>query len=224
MNFNLCKVVAEDIPESIQLYILTDVESNGPIPSDNSMLSFGSFAVDIDGNIYGIFYANLKCLKESKPNKNTMEWWKNYPQQYKQATYAPLDPAGVMTLYAEWLGSLKCKNIKMVADCSFDWMYMQWYLVHFLSDMPLGYDMIHSDSFAWAHKRRKFNNYSDVSDEPWRSHKYQQTHVSIQDALSGGFSFVNMIRENAKMPLIADFVVTDNKVKAALEMIAELQF
>lgn len=208
--FNYLSVVAKNIPKIDELYLVTDVEANGPIPVDNSMLSFSSVAVDFGGNIHGIFYANLKCLKGSHPHKKTMEWWKSFPDQYEQATYAPLDPKGVMILYKEWLNNLNNTNTKMVADRSLDWMYMQWYMVHFLSEMPLGYDSIHSASFAWAHNAENNTYNKSYTKGRWRSHKYKHNHVAINDALGEAFVFVNMLRENNKLPLIKDFRYDDN--------------
>ena len=45
-----------------EIYISTDVESDGPIPGPNSMLSFGSAAYTADKQLVSTFSANLHTL------------------------------------------------------------------------------------------------------------------------------------------------------------------
>lgn len=66
---------------SLEIYVSTDVEANGPIPGRHSMLSFASFAftVDVKTGIItelGRFERNLIELPESMPDPKTMtEFW-----------------------------------------------------------------------------------------------------------------------------------------------------
>lgn len=46
-----------------EIYVSTDVESDGPIPGPNSMLSFGSVALDAEGTLHGEYSANLLELR-----------------------------------------------------------------------------------------------------------------------------------------------------------------
>jgi hypothetical protein len=45
-----------------ETYVSTDIESDGPIPGVNSMLSFASVALDGDGRELATFSANLEPL------------------------------------------------------------------------------------------------------------------------------------------------------------------
>ena len=47
-----------------ELYISTDVETDGPIPGPHSMLSIGSAAYTADKKILSTFSANLETLPE----------------------------------------------------------------------------------------------------------------------------------------------------------------
>jgi hypothetical protein len=51
--------------ESHELYVSTDVETDGPIPGPQAMLSFGSAAFSPDGRLLGTFAANLRTLAEA---------------------------------------------------------------------------------------------------------------------------------------------------------------
>jgi len=44
-------------------YVMVDIESDGPIPSDYSMVSFG--AVIVDDTLDKIFYGKLKPISEN---------------------------------------------------------------------------------------------------------------------------------------------------------------
>ncbi len=46
----------------MEIYVSTDVETDGPIPGPNSMLSFGSAAYSRGKELLGTFSANLETL------------------------------------------------------------------------------------------------------------------------------------------------------------------
>lgn len=90
-----------------ELYIVTDVESKGPIPVDYPMLSFASVAVDISGTVHGLFYANIKSESNQGGHPTTMDWWRGFPQAYAFATYDPLDTRYAFRLYKDWLDKVE---------------------------------------------------------------------------------------------------------------------
>jgi hypothetical protein len=57
------------------MYVSTDVETDGPIPGGNSLLSFGSAAFRTDGTMVGTYTANLATLPEATADPDTMAWW-----------------------------------------------------------------------------------------------------------------------------------------------------
>lgn len=56
----------------VELYVSTDVETDGPIPGPHSMLSFGSAAFTADGEMISTFSANLMTLTGAKGHPETM--------------------------------------------------------------------------------------------------------------------------------------------------------
>ncbi len=46
----------------MEIYVSTDIETDGPIPGPNSMLSFGSAAFTAEGRLLSTFEANLEAL------------------------------------------------------------------------------------------------------------------------------------------------------------------
>src|SRR6202021_1255010 len=59
-----------------ELYVSTDVETDGPIPGPHSMLSFASAAYRSDKTLVSTFSANLETLPGASGHPDTMEWWK----------------------------------------------------------------------------------------------------------------------------------------------------
>ena len=50
-----------------EIYVSTDIETDGPTPGKHSMLSFGSAAFSHEGQLVSTFTANLKLLPEATP-------------------------------------------------------------------------------------------------------------------------------------------------------------
>ncbi|MEK6818736.1 MAG: hypothetical protein AABY10_02270 [Nanoarchaeota archaeon] len=90
-----------------EIYISTDIEANGPIPGDYSMLSIGSVAIGDNGQILDKFYRKLTPLKNSKQHHQTMGFWEKNKEAYLEATSNPEDPQKVMNDYADWLENIK---------------------------------------------------------------------------------------------------------------------
>jgi hypothetical protein len=69
-----------------EIYVSTDVETDGPIPGPHSMLSFASAAYDADKNLIATFSANLETLPDAKPDKKTAEWSSRSTKELLRAT------------------------------------------------------------------------------------------------------------------------------------------
>ena len=57
-----------------EIYISTDVEADGVIPGQNSMLSFGSAAYLRDKTLISTFEVNLECLDGAVSDPATQKW------------------------------------------------------------------------------------------------------------------------------------------------------
>ena len=67
-----------------EIYVSTDVESDGPIPGSNSMLSFGSAAFRADKTLIRTFSANLETLEGAAPDPSTTAWWAQNQEAYQK--------------------------------------------------------------------------------------------------------------------------------------------
>jgi DNA polymerase III epsilon subunit-like protein len=114
-------------------FIMVDIEADGPIPGDYSMVSFG--AVIVEPDLHRTFYGQLKPISE--------RW---IPQALavsghsREETLAFDEPAVVMQRFADWLKREVNGRPHFIADNNgFDWSFINWYFHHFLGDNPFGY-------------------------------------------------------------------------------------
>jgi DNA polymerase III alpha subunit (gram-positive type) len=110
------------------IFVVTDIESDGPTPLHNSMLSFASVAIEADGTRHGEFEAVLKPKADRTQNEMTMDWWKTQPEAWKAATEGAEDPAVVMPRFADWVESLPGPKVFVAAPMIFDGLWMDHYL------------------------------------------------------------------------------------------------
>lgn len=110
------------------IFIVTDIESDGPTPLHNSMLSFASVALEADGKRHGEFEAQLLQRADRTTNPMTMDWWATQPEAWAAATTNAEDPAVVMPRFADWVESLPGPKVFVAAPMIFDGLWMDHYL------------------------------------------------------------------------------------------------
>jgi hypothetical protein len=181
-----------------EIYISTDVETDGPIPGPYSMLNFGSAAYTADGERLGTFTANLENLSGASGYPRTMEFWSRHPEVWAAIRSNPQPPAEVMPRYAAWLESLPGKPVFVAYPVAFDFMFVYWYLIRFHGESPFGHNGIDIRSYSMALLKKDYRD-SGKSDLPrrWRS-KNMHTHNSLDDAIEQGEIFINMLRDNSR--------------------------
>lgn len=93
-----------------EIYVSTDIETDGPIPGPNSMLSFGSAAFLFEGpakwSVVSTFSANLHSLPGADQDPDTMAWWATQPEAWAACRKDALVPSLAMDRYVRWLKEL----------------------------------------------------------------------------------------------------------------------
>lgn len=110
------------------IFIVTDIESDGPTPLHNSMLSFASVAIDAEGNSFGEFEAQLTQRPDRTTNESTMAWWATQPEAWAATTANAEAPEVVMPRFADWVESLPGPKVFVAAPMIFDGLWMDHYL------------------------------------------------------------------------------------------------
>jgi hypothetical protein len=149
-------------------YIMVDVEADGPIPGDYSMISLG--AIIVEPALSRTFHGQLRPISERWDPKALA-----VSGHSREAVLAFDDPAVVMQRFSDWL-SRECPDRKLfISDNNgFDWQFVNWYFHHFLGKNPFGfssqnlgslYKGLVRDTFAtFKHLRRTKHTHHPVDD------------------------------------------------------------
>lgn len=114
------------------VYVVTDVELDGPTPGENSMLAFASVAVDAALREVNAFEAVLAPLAGAAPDPPTMAWFRGHPEAFAAATRNPRPARDVMARYAAWVRALPGDPIFAAHPLALDGLWMDCYLRNFL--------------------------------------------------------------------------------------------
>lgn len=177
-----------------EIYVSTDIESDGPIPGPNSMLSFASAAFRADKTMVGTFEANLECLPGAQGDPKTMDWWKTQPEAWDACRRDLQDPATAMLKYVQWLGTLPGKPVFVGYPAGYDFLFVYWYLIRFTGSSPFSHSALDIKTYAMAVMGTEYRN-STKKNMPKRwFDDLPHTHVALDDAIGQGALFCNMLR------------------------------
>jgi hypothetical protein len=179
-----------------EIYISTDVETDGPIPGPHSMLSFGSAAYTADKKLVATFSANLETLEGATAHPKTAEWWATQPQAWAACRANLQKPETAMRAYVEWIRGLEGKPVFVAYPAGFDFLFVYWYLIRFAGESPFSHSALDMKSYAMAVLK---TGYRDISKhnmpEQWFD-DLPHTHVALDDAIEQGALFCNMLKAN----------------------------
>ncbi|MBN3040272.1 MAG: 3'-5' exoribonuclease [Candidatus Omnitrophica bacterium] len=176
-----------------EVYVSTDVETNGPIPGVYSMLSFGSAAFNLDKEIISTFSVNLETLPGAIEDKETMQWWARHKQAWSAARKDLQDPEKAMQDYLLWLKKLCGRPVFVGYPASFDFMFISWYLYKFTGENPFSYLALDIKTFAWAFLDKPFLEVTKSSMPKDWFDECKKTHIALDDATEQGLLFCNMV-------------------------------
>lgn len=112
-------------------YIVTDIETDGPSPGANSMLSLAAAACDDLGEVIGTFTVNLAPLPGASSDARTLRWWSTQPEAWSAATKDPQPPEVAMSAYVAWIRSFAGQAMFTAHPLVFDGAWVDWYLRRF---------------------------------------------------------------------------------------------
>jgi hypothetical protein len=179
------------------LYISVDIETDGPIPGPNSMLSLGAAAFRAGSREpVATFEINLTPLPGATPDPETMTWWsKQDPEVWKHVTSNPVEPRVAMQAFVDWVRGLGGDPV-MVVYPSWDDMWVSWYVVRFCGKNPFGLGCLDIKSMAFG-VLPDFDKYKSVSKRNFPKDLFEgcppHTHKALDDALGQGVLFINLL-------------------------------
>lgn len=179
-----------------ELYISTDIETDGPIPGEYSMLSFGSAAYRADKTLVATFSANLETLPTAKTDPDTMQWWQTQPQAWEACRQDPRPAADVMPEYVAWLKSLPGKPVFVGYPVGFDFTFIYWYLMKYAGESPFSFSALDIKTYAMALLKKDYRKATKRNMPKHWFDPLRHTHIALDDAIEQGALFCNMLAEN----------------------------
>ena len=179
-----------------EIYVSVDVESDGPIPGENSMLSFGAAAFDpslpLKESMVSTFEINLKQLPEAHTNPDTMKWWQTQQEAWDYCRRDTQDPQHAMQSFNAWTESLNGKPVFVAYPAGYDFTFMYWYMIKFTGKSPYGFSALDLKSFAMAKLGTTFKGTTKKNmPKSWFT-KHPHNHKALDDAIGQGWLFMNM--------------------------------
>ena len=163
-------------------YFMVDIESDGPIPGDYSMICFG--AVVVEPELTRTFYGRLRPISQDWiPEALAVRGYS------REETECFDDPKKVMPQFANWIGQESKGRPFFVSDNNgFDWQFVNWYFHHFVGDNPFGFSSMNLGSLYKGLVRNTFKTFKHLR-------RTKHTHNPVDDAIGNAEAMLSLINE-----------------------------
>jgi hypothetical protein len=167
---------------------MVDVEADGPIPGDYSMICFG--AVVVKEGLDEVFYGKLKPISEQWiPGALAVSGFT------REQTLGFDDPAAVMQNFARWVKEMTAGRAFFVSDNNgFDWQFINWYFCHFTGANPFGHSSTNLGSLYKGLVKDTRQNFKHLR-------KTAHTHDPVDDARGNAEALLAMKGMGLKITL-----------------------
>ena len=170
-------------------WFIVDVESDGPIPSDYSMVSFG--AIRLDADLQTTFLGKTRPISDRfNPEALAISGI----AREEHLTYD--DPKKVMLEFETWILKHSQGRPVFVSDNpAFDWQWMNYYMHHFLGRNCFGFSARRIGDLYAGFKRR-----ASAATEWKRLRKTKHTHNPVDDAKGNAEALLAMKEMGLHLP------------------------
>jgi hypothetical protein len=160
-------------------FIMVDIEADGPIPGDYSMVCLG--AIVVEPALDRTFYGRLRPISDA---------WREDALRVsgfaREETLQFDEPAAVMRQFADWIASVTTGRPIFVADNNgFDWQFVNWYFHHFTGENHFGHSSMNLGSLYKGMVK-------DVTASFKRLRKTRHTHHPVDDARGNAEALLHM--------------------------------
>jgi DNA polymerase III epsilon subunit-like protein len=150
---------------------MVDVETDGPIPGDYSMLAIG--AVVVEPGLGRTFKAYLRAMTDRfEPEALSVGGFDRDETLSIGGRFRA--PAYVMCDLRDWLSGLDCRPVFVADNNGFDWSFVNWYFHHFLGTNPFGFSsqnlgslykgLMRDSTASFKHLRRTRHDHDPLND------------------------------------------------------------
>ncbi len=161
---------------------MVDIESDGPIPGDYSMICFG--AVAVEPGLERTLYGQLRPISEKfVPESLAVSGFT------REQTLQFPEPATVMQNFADWLRGVSRDRPMFISDNNgFDWQFINWYFHHFTGENPFGFSSTNLGSLYKGLVKDTSPNFKHLR-------RTQHTHHPVDDAKGNAEALLTMKEE-----------------------------
>lgn len=165
-------------------WFVVDVETDGPIPGDYSMVAVG--AIKVDPSLGATFKGELRPISDQYQQENL-----DVAGYTRDETLDHEEPATVMRSFRDWVQKQNSSHRpQFIADNSgFDWMFVCWYFHHFLDENPFGHSSQDLGSLYKGTVKSVFENFKHLRDT-------EHTHDPVDDALGNAEALLKLKRDH----------------------------
>lgn len=182
-----------------EIYVATDIETDGPSPGQYSMLSFASVAFQLDKTIISTFERNLDLLPGAKRHPKNMKFWSESPEAWEACRVNTEPPEKAMKDYSDWLRDLGGTPVMVAHPVGFDFTFIHWYLHEFTGESPFFPAGLDITSYAMSLMGTPFTkSHKPYMPKEWIDTEYAHTHIALDDALGHAMTFCNIVEANNK--------------------------
>lgn len=170
---------AYDTSIMIRKYVMVDVETDGPIPGDYSMIAFGAIIVEppLDKTYHGLIHP---------VSKNWMPEALKISGYTREQTEKFHDPIIELMKFETWLKENAGEQPMFVSDNNgFDFMFMCWYFWHFLERCPFGHSSTNLGSLYKGLVKNTHKNFKHLRDT-------RHSHNPVDDARGNAEAMLKM--------------------------------
>jgi DNA polymerase III epsilon subunit-like protein len=163
-------------------YIMVDIESDGPVPAEYSMICFG--AVLVDDQLDKTFYGKLRPISDQWiPEALEVSGFS------REDTFQFDDPYEVMENFSKWIAA-HCKNrpIFISDNNGFDWQFINYYFHRFVKKNPFGHSSTNIGSLYKGLVKDTSKNFKHLR-------KTTHTHNPVDDAIGNAEALLHMNKE-----------------------------
>jgi hypothetical protein len=163
-------------------YIMVDIEADGPVPGDYSMVCFG--AVLVREGLGETFYGRMKPVSDNwVPEALAVSGFS------REETLRFPDPETVMIDFTNWIAEKSKGKPMFISDNNgFDWQFINWYFHHFLKENPFGHSSANLGSLYKGVLRDVFVNFRHLRTTA-------HTHHPVEDAKGNAEALLRLKHE-----------------------------
>jgi len=162
-------------------YIMVDIEADGPIPGDFSMIALG--AIVVEHALDRVFRTNMRPISDRwVPEALAVSGFA------REDTLHFADPKQEIERFGAWLKALRGQPVFVSDNNGFDWQFVCWYFHHFTGTNPFGFS---SQNLGSLYK----GLVKDMRASFKHLRRTKHTHDPVDDARGNAEAMLHMIDE-----------------------------